>query len=132
MSTLQAPAIGQPWPGQGGIYAGLVRGRDGAPDTHLVVGPEADNELVWKAAGDFALSAAVDEHHDFTLPTRAEQAILFGNVPELFKRDWYWSAEKHASVAGYAWCQTFDDGGQRYRHIYDKLRARAVRRFPAR
>lgn len=129
---MKAPRIGEVWEGQGGVYAGIVRGRDGAPDAHLVVGPEADNELVWKAAGDFALSAAVDEHHDFTLPTRAEQAILFGNVPELFKRDWYWSAEKHASYAGYAWCQHFDYGDQGYGHIDDELRARAVRRFPAR
>ncbi len=29
------PAIGAEWPGQGGIYAGLMRGHDGHPDYHL-------------------------------------------------------------------------------------------------
>ena len=36
-SKLKAPAIGSYWLGQGGIYAGMVRGEDGTPDYHLIV-----------------------------------------------------------------------------------------------
>ena len=35
------PAIGEVWPGQGGIYAGVARGRDGEPDYHLILCAEA-------------------------------------------------------------------------------------------
>ena len=31
------PAIGQFWRGQGGVYAGLMRGAEGKPDYHLIV-----------------------------------------------------------------------------------------------
>ena len=30
------PRIGQPWPGQGGIYYGMMRGQNGEPDYHLI------------------------------------------------------------------------------------------------
>ena len=31
------PPIGANWPGQGGFYAGVVRGTDGKPDHHLIL-----------------------------------------------------------------------------------------------
>lgn len=124
-----APAIGAEWPGMGGIYVGLVRGRAGGPDTHLIVGPASGKELPWQKAVDFAYQLEVDGHKDFGLPTRSEQAVLYGNVPELFEPDWYWSSEKSASHAGYAWSQHFTNGSQGYGHITSRLRARAVRRL---
>ena len=126
---MKAPRIGEVWEGQGGVYAGIVRGRDGAPDAHLVVGPEADKAVNWKVADQFARAVTVNGLTDFSLPTRAEQSIAFGNVPELFQKDWYWSSEKTASDAGYAWCQTFGTGGQYCDPIDSELRARAVRRL---
>ena len=36
-ATLSAPAIGTYWAGQGGVYAGVMRGEDGQPDYHLIV-----------------------------------------------------------------------------------------------
>lgn len=122
-----APAIGQQWPGQGGIYAGLARGRNGAPDYHLIVGPEL-TAAAWKNVTQQATDLVIDGHADFSLPFRAEQSLQFANVPELFEGDWYWSCEEHASGSDYAWIQLFDDGNQYYSHESGELRARAVRR----
>lgn len=33
----QVPAIGEYWKGQGGVYAGAMRGENGQPDYHLIV-----------------------------------------------------------------------------------------------
>lgn len=128
VTTETPPAIGQVWPGQGGIYAGIVRGRDGAPDCHLIVGPELDRAN-WNDAKQLAAALNIDGHADFTLPFRAEQAVLFGNVPELFEAAWYWSCEQPAANPDFAWLQTFDYGGQLNGHEALKYRARAVRRF---
>jgi hypothetical protein len=127
-TTNTAPAIGQQWPGQGGIYAGLMRGRDGAPDYHLIVGPEL-TPSAWGAAVNAAAQVDFDGHADFTLPFRAEQAVLFGNVPELFEKDWYWSCEQRAANPDSAWVQFFVIGGQYDFHESIQGRARAVRRF---
>lgn len=45
MKLTDLPRIGQAWPGQGGVFAGLVRGAGGAPDYLLILGPEYDGEL---------------------------------------------------------------------------------------
>lgn len=37
--ALTPPALGELWKGQGGIYAGLVRGSNNQPDHHLIVAP---------------------------------------------------------------------------------------------
>lgn len=126
--SITAPAIGQHWPGQGGIYAGLVRGRDDQPDYHLIVGPTLPVSN-WKAAISAATEIEVEGHKDFTLPFRAEQAVLFGNVPELFEKNWYWSCKEHAAVPDYAWVQDFNYGIQSLSHKSIQGRARAVRRF---
>lgn len=127
-TTTTAPAIGQQWPGQGGIYAGLARGRNGAPDYHLIVGPEL-TAAAWDDAKQQAASLVIDGHADFTLPFRAEQSLQFANVPELFEKDWYWSCEQLASNSVYAWMQYFDDGYQLNYHKSGETRARAVRRL---
>lgn len=44
------PRIGAPWPAQGGIYAGLMRSRDGRPDYHLIVAATEDGfvgDIAW-------------------------------------------------------------------------------------
>ena len=122
------PAIAQEWVGQGGTYVGLSRGCDGEPDYHLIVGPEL-SPANWVGAKQQAAALEIDGHADFTLPTRREQALLFANVPELFKKDWYWSGEQHASFSGYAWVQVFGDGVQDGCLKGDEGRARAVRRL---
>jgi hypothetical protein len=109
--------------GPRGIYAGICRGADGAPDYALEVLAEAPKEMNWQDAKAWAESIGG------TLPTRREQALCFANVPELFKKAWYWSCEQYAGAAAYAWSQGFDYGYQDYGRKYRELRARAVRRF---
>ena len=123
------PRIGAEWPGQGGNFAGLVRGQDGAPDYLLILGHEYDGELPWQQAMDWATGIEADGHNDFTLPTRSEQAVLFGNISDQFRRDWYWSCEQPAEYADYAWLQYFFNGFQSGYRKNAEWRARAVRRL---
>jgi hypothetical protein len=123
------PGIGAEWPGQGGRFAGIVRGQDGAPDCLLILGPEYDGELPWQQAMDWAANFSVDGHNDYTLPTRSEQAILFGNTRDQFQRDGYWSCAQHAEFAVYAWMQLFNYGDQSSDPKGNEWRARAVRRL---
>lgn len=125
----EMPRIGQPWLGQGGIYAGVMRGRDGGADYHLIVGPEYDGETDWSTAMSWATSLEQHGYSDYSLPTRAEQALQFANVPEMLKKEWYWSSEQHAEYADYAWFQGFGNGTQGNGLKDDELRARAVRRL---
>lgn len=120
------PRIGEYWTGQGGIYAGIMRGRDGAMDYPLIVGPELD-PAYWDKVMAAAAALEVDSHKDFRLPFRPEQSLQFANVPELFKPEVYWSCEKYADDPGCAWLQGFGFGGQAVWRKGSLNRARAVR-----
>ena len=63
------------------------------------------------------------------MPFRAEQALQFANVPELFEKEWYWSCEQLAAAPVYAWLQHFGYGFQLNYHKSLVCRARAVRRL---
>jgi hypothetical protein len=123
------PRIGSVWPGQGGIYAGIVRGDDGEPDYHLIVGGEDKASINWNNAVAWAKTVECDGHQDFGLPKRNEQAVLFGNTPELFQKEWYWSCEQYASDSYGAWGQDFYGGYQGDCLKSYGCRARAVRRL---
>jgi hypothetical protein len=127
----QAGKIGEPWPDEGGAYAGIMRGDDGKPDYHLILLVDEDAQsITWDKAMAWATERTLDSHKDFSLPTRREQRLLWANLPEFFKPEYYWSCEQYASHAGSAWYQSFLDGFQdRYRKSLE-LRARAVRRLP--
>jgi len=104
LDTTATPRIGAPWPG-GGIYAGTLRGENGAPDYHLIVHGEDRDDINYNDAMAWAQQLATVEHLDWSLPRRAEQAVMYGNVPELFEKVCYWSREQYAGEAGYAWSQ---------------------------
>ena len=122
------PALGTAF--RGGIFAGIARGRDGHPDYYLIVADAARTELSWEKAKEWAKNLLESGYADYALPTRAEQALLFANVPELFEKAWYWSGEQSAGDEQSAWCQDFGHGYQTTNHKTSKLRARAVRRQP--
>jgi hypothetical protein len=124
------PPIGADWPGQGGFYAGVVRGADGKPDHHLILADPDKGDVNWGDATKWAKDLKIDGHKDYALPERNEQAILYGNVPERFEKQGYWSAAPYAGSASYAWYQYFANGSQYYDLKGTKLRARAVRRLP--
>jgi hypothetical protein len=107
---------------KGEHYAGIILGKDGEPDYHLILLPGDADEVNWEAAKKFAANAGGE------LPTRREQSLLFANLKEQFEQRWYWSAEQHASNSDSALFQHFYDGYQYdYRKGYE-CRARAVRR----
>jgi len=110
-----------PTPAAGELYAGLVL-EDGAWH-HLILLPESMAKVAgWKKAMEWAKEQGGD------LPTRCEQAVLYGNLPGEFEKDWYWSSTPFAGDESYAWCQYFSDGTQCDTRELSKLRARAVRR----
>lgn len=117
----RVPAIGSRF--NDGIYAGIIRGVNGAPDQHLVLMDGAVEEINWNDACAWAAERGAE------LPTRREQALLYANLPEQFEGRWYWSGEQHASDADCAWGQGFNDGFQSSDRKSNQFRARAVRRF---
>lgn len=102
------------------IYAGIVLGEK---DYHLFLKTaKPSKNLTWQEAMDWA------DIVGGSLPTRQEQAILYGNLKHEFESGWQWSNEQHALNSDCAWMQDFDSGYQDYgRKSYDG-RARAVRR----
>ncbi|CBJ38284.1 protein of unknown function [Ralstonia solanacearum CMR15] len=104
-------------------YAGLILGKDGQPDHHLILLPGDAAELNWDDARKWA------QEQGGELPTRREQSLLYANLKEEFQGTWYWSSEARERESGWAWCQGFGNGSQRYDHQRLELRARAVRRL---
>jgi hypothetical protein len=159
-TTPRPVRVGEFWPDQGGVLAGLMRGENGKPDYFLIVPTDSAAEIeniTWggkdqneeNACSEFdgkanTLALAVDseiEHpaaqwahelaigqfDDFYLPARRELALMYANVPELFKKEWYWSSTQYSEAC--AWIQHFYDGGQGDYWKNGGYRARAVRRF---
>ncbi|QWE95308.1 DUF1566 domain-containing protein [Cupriavidus sp. EM10] len=104
-------------------YAGIVLDDSGAFSHHLILLPSQANDFSWAAACKWA-----DEQQG-SLPTRREQSLLFANLKSEFDERAYWSGEKHAENAGWAWSQDFYYGLQDFYGQDNELRARAVRRF---
>jgi hypothetical protein len=129
-AALIAPAIGQVWPGQGGIYMGVSRGRDGRPDCHLILAlAKPKKRLAWAVACTWAKKVKADGHADFSLPDRHESRLLWANsVVDEIEIGWHWTSTQ--SSADDAWGQYFYNGTQHSLvKSYEGL-ARAVRRLP--
>jgi hypothetical protein len=107
----------------GEIYAGIVLGQNGTGDHHLFLLPAKTEPLTWDKAVSWAESVGG------SLPTRQEQAILYGNLKHEFEPRWYWSSTQHADGSDCAWMQTFSNGYQDDTRKSCECRARAVRRL---
>lgn len=121
-ATIPLPRIHSDY--AGGNVMGVMAGQNGQPDYLLIdLGVEPKNDVTWDEAKAWAASVGGD------LPTRREQAVMFGNRREgQYKARWYWSGEPHASGPSWAWGQGFRHGGQGYGLKDNHGRARAVRR----
>ncbi len=108
---------------EGEHYAGVILGKDGAPSHHLILLPGEAGDVNWQQAKEWAAKTGGE------LPTRREQSLLYANLQEQFKAEWYWSGEQHAAYADSAWIQSFGYGGQNSHHKGVSTRARAVRRL---
>ena len=154
--TLTPPRIGQPWPGQGGIYAGIIAGRNGAPDYHLVLAPADTGEIQnieWGRRGEkitgaysyhdgrantAAMAAAglvlaqritalqIDGHADYHLPSQAEAHLLAANLKDHFSQTDWYWTSTQYSAV-LAWTQDFDVGNQDFSYKSWQASARAVR-----
>ena len=108
---------------EGETYVGAIG--DAAGNLHhVILLPGDSDEATWKAQMEWAKSIGGD------LPTRIEQAMLWANHRDQFKKDWYWSNEQHHTESGWAWCQYFGSGTQTITRKDIDLRARTVRRVP--
>ena len=89
---------------------------------HVILLPGDNDDATHEAQLEWAKSIGGD------LPTRTEQAMLWANHRDQFKKDWYWSNEINHADSDWAWYQDFGDGYQDYDIRGNELRARAVRR----
>ena len=90
---------------------------------HVILLPGDNDDATHESQLEWAKSIGGD------LPSRIEQAMLWANHRDQFKKDWYWSNEIHHSESGWAWSQNFGYGDQSsYRKSYNVCRSRAVRR----
>ena len=110
------------------LYAGVILGKGGEPNYHLILLPGQAENITWNEAREWAAQQGED---DFvaTLPSRREQALLYANLKEAFEETSYWSDEAYEGESGWAWSQTFYRGIQDGHRQYGTLRARAVRRL---
>lgn len=104
-------------------YAGLILGKDGVPDHHVVLLPGEAQEVSWSAAREWASGIGGD------LPSRRELALLYANLREQFQRVWYWSSEPQEPRSHLVWGQNFTSGIQTMYGRPFRGRARAVRRL---
>jgi hypothetical protein len=104
-------------------YAGVILGKDGQPDHHLVLLPGEAEDVSWSAAQAWASDTGG------TLPTRRELSLLYANCREHFQRVWYWSSEPQEPRSQLVWGQNFTSGIQTMYGRPFRGRARAVRRL---
>lgn len=153
------PALGEYWPGQGGVNAGLMRGHDGTPDYYLIVASGADAEFQDVKWGPYnhAVSGASSAWDGLTntkamLNDReahpaADRATSYSCDG---KTDYYLPARRELQLAeancpevfsdGWHWSSTqrsaygafgmdFDAGNQTSTDKTNEFRVRPVRRF---
>lgn len=123
------PAIGEYWPGQGGVYAGQVREEDGSTYHQIKATVKPAGRLNHGAATKWAASLTIDGHSDFTLPMRCGSSLLFANLRHLFEAAYYWTCETYKGNASYAWECSFVNGSTYYTSKTGVRQAVVVRRF---
>lgn len=147
------PAIGEIWPGQGGIYAGVMPARNGQEAYHLILGDEIgrfewgpygeespatsllDGQANTRALlehGDYpaanaASSHEADGHTDFYLPASAELYEIWLSLNGKIE-GWAWSSSQRSAYS--AFTMHFAAGLQGYDVKDYELRVRPVRRLP--
>ena len=107
------------------IYAGLILGKNGERDYHLVLlAAKPNKKLNWQAALDWAKSVGG------YVPDRREARLLFINSSDSFDEDtWYWTSTARVDSSAYAWVEGFSGGGRNLSHKSYEYSVRAVRRI---
>lgn len=153
------PAIGQPWPEQGGVNAGLMRGANGKPDYYLIIATDDAGKNSGVAWGGYGIeTAGADCEFDGLANTTAllksenehPAAAWAAGVVIEGHNDFYLPARREQSLmyancpeqfddswhwsstqysAHSAWFQYFDVGNQSLDNKGSRFAARAVRRY---
>ncbi len=153
------PNIGQPWPGQGGINAGLMRGENGKPDYYLIISGDpsgSHDKLEWGNYGTEAEGAsnAFDGLENTTALLKSgnsHPAAEFAAGVIIEGHNDYYLPSQHENAlawancpelfgtawywsstqysAGSAWFQVFEDGHTDFNFKGSKRAVRAVRRY---
>ena len=153
--AINAPPVGQPWPGQGGINGGFVPARGDVPAHYLIIAAKDVGDCKWGgygteskatsktdgmtntealiAEGDHLAAMAArkheaDGHKDFYLPAASELYHGWLNCPEVFAQDrWHWSSSQRSAYCAFS--MHFVVGTQDDCDKSDEFRVRPVRRF---
>jgi hypothetical protein len=157
---LLTPRIGAEWPGQGGVFIGIIKGEGTQPDYCLIAptgielkarrwGPDKKvpdaqsildglkNTAAMAVAGsDMAHEVIALDHAGFTdwyIASRNEARIAFAGAPELWGNSgWRWTSTQGAVWDGDAWAQYFGNGIQLTCHEGNEFPALVLRRIPIR
>lgn len=156
LNAQTVPAVGEYWPGQGGINGGWVSEHAGVPAHYLIWATEDVGKHKWggyekesKAtskrdgmantvvlcnsedkhpAANACAEYQADGHHDFYLPATAELYQGWLNVPSIFAQDrYYWSSSQRSAY--FAFSLHFVDGYQGLDVKLVELSVRPVRRL---
>lgn len=149
------PAIGEYWPGEGGVNGGLFPGGDKPYYLIVPTGSDAESTLKWGGYGDelngakspwdglantadlvdvdtshpaaqFCAAFERDGHKDFYLMARREASFLEITVPQVFTQAYHWTSSQRSANSAYD--MVFVDGWLDYDgKSYERL-ARPVRR----
>lgn len=124
------PMVGKVWPGEGGTYCTKLFSNERNQEYHLILaGNKAADKMNWDSSIEWANNLTIDGHNDFTLPTPAEQAVLFGVMQDQFEKEFYWSSQPYAGNPGYAWGRYFGYGDADSFRKSNEDRVAAVRRI---
>lgn len=150
------PAIGEYWPGEGGVNGGLFPGGDKPYYLIVATGSDAEATHEWGGYGDelnganspwdgkantanlvgvdtshpaaqFCAAFERDGHKDFYLMARREASFLEITVPDVFTQAYHWTSSQRSAHGAHT--MGFEDGWLHgYGKGYERL-ARPVRRI---
>ncbi|WP_432783682.1 DUF1566 domain-containing protein [Pseudomonas corrugata] len=153
VEPLSVPALGEYWPGQGGLNGGFVPARGNVPAHYLIFAKADIGEHQWGPrntdlpgtsktdgklntelmcfddkdypAANACAEYAADGHNDFYLPAAAELYQAWAN--DLISEGVYWSSSQRSAY--FAFGMYFVGGSQNHNDKGNELRVRPVRRF---
>ncbi|MBX7274584.1 DUF1566 domain-containing protein [Pseudomonas sp. ERGC3:05] len=150
--ALTPPAIGEIWPGQGGIYAGIRQYSEGL--CHVIFAADDLGPYPWSntsfdlitsrvdgrentealnacehsnPAAEHACNYGADGHQDFYLPSIGELSHAWLYTPESFAKEAYWSSSQRSAYGAYT--VDFEDGWLGNNAKHNERLARPVRRI---
>lgn len=154
-SATGVPAIGEYWPGEGGVNGGLFQGGDRPYYLIVPPGEDAEADLEWGGYGKeldgskspwdgqantafligsdrdhpaakFCASFEREGHKDFYLMARREATFLEATVAGVFSNPWHWTSSQYSAYHAYS--MGFGDGWLYDNAKYGERLVRPVRR----